>query len=354
MTSSFRQDAPRLALDYGVILEGVRDYIPAGGIVMDADPGVGQFPSVTAPNSGVPFAFTQYVDPAVIKAFITPTRAAEVYGEAKKGDWITDTALFPVVSLTGRVAAYGDSSQDGTADANANWVNRQSFHYQIWTQWGEREIERMGAGKLDWVSQKNLGAASTLNKQQNLVYLFGISGLECYGALNDPRLPAAIQPTAKAGSSGTVTAWTDTSDPVAVYGDIIALFGQLNNQMMGVLTLETPLTLVLPTERQQALLYANSYNTTLRDLISKSLPNLKIETLPEAGIVMSGGTQTVCKMQMFVDTIEGQKSVTTAFTEKLRAHAVERYSSNFRQKKSQGTWGTIWFYPMACATMEGI
>jgi hypothetical protein len=59
-------------------------------------------------------------------------------------------------------------------------------------------------------------------------------------------------------------------------------------------------------------------------------------------------------MQLFVSEVEGQQAVTTAFTEKLRAHAVERYSSSFRQKKSQGTWGTIWFYPQACVTMAGV
>jgi hypothetical protein len=58
--------------------------------------------------------------------------------------------------------------------------------------------------------------------------------------------------------------------------------------------------------------------------------------------------------QLFVEEVDGQESVTTAFTEKMRAHAVERYSTNFRQKKSQGSWGSIWFYPQAVITCVGI
>lgn len=124
--------------------------------------------------------------------------------------------------------------------------------------------------------------------------------------------------------------------------------------MGGNITLESPLTLVIPTERQQCLLYTNQYRTSVRDLLRENLPNLKIETLPEAGSTLSGGFNKITQMQLFLREVDGQETVTTAFTEKLRAHTVERYSSYIRQKKSQGSWGTIWFYPIACVTMTGI
>ena len=347
----FRKDATRLAQDWGVVMPGVRGYYSE----MAADalpPGL----PVTAPNSGIPAIFTTYTDPKIIKAIITPTKSEDIYGSAKKGDWVTDTAQFPMVELSGYTVAYDDYSQAGDTDANANWPQRQSFHYQTWTKWGEREVERMGAAKIDWVNQKNEASISVLNKNQNLINLFGMSGLELYGALNDPNLPAAIAPLPKLTVSGTSggNTWLDTSDPIAVYNDILKAFQKLTVQMGGNLTLETPMTLVIPTERQQCLLYTNQFQVVLSDLLKKNLPNLKIETLPEAGTTLSGGNSSVTMMQLFVDAVDGQETVTTAFTEKLRAHAVERYSSNFRQKKSQGSWGAIWFYPMACVTMAGI
>ena len=353
MTTFFRNDAPALARDWGIHLGGVSRYFSE----LAHDAALPANAAVTMPNSGIPALFTTYTDPVVIRALVTPTRSEAIYGSARKGDWTTDTAQFPVVELSGYAAAYDDYSPAGTVDSNANWVQRQSFYYQTWTRWGEREVERMGAAKIDWVNQKNLASASVLNRNQNQINLFGIAGLELYGALNDPNLPAAITPTPKFAASGTAAAgntWVDTTDPVQVYADILKAFGVLSAQMGGNLTLESPLTLVIPTERQQCLLYTNQFQVALGDLLKKNLPNLTIQTLPEAGVTLGGGQASTTLMQLFVSEVEGQQAVTTAFTEKLRAHAVERYSSSFRQKKSQGTWGTIWFYPQACVTMAGI
>lgn len=352
MKEIFRNDAATLARDWGIHLAGVRGYFSE--MAMDAD--LPPYSPVTAPNSGVPAIFTTYTDPAVIRAVVTPTRSEAVYGVAQKGDWTTDAAQFPVVELAGYATAYDDYSPAGGSDANANWVGRQSFHFQTWTRWGEREVERMGAARIDWVNQKNLASVSVLNRNANAINLFGVAGLELYGALNDPRLPAAITPVAKVSPTGAAagTAWTEVSDPVQVYNDILKAFGVLSTQLGGTLTLETPMTLVIPTERQQCMLYTNQYQVSLADLLRKNLPNLRVETLPEAGVSLSGGASATTLMQLFVNEVEGQKTVTTAFTEKLRAHTVERASSSFRQKKSQGSWGTLWFYPMACVTMAGV
>ena len=332
-----------LRADFGV--HGVVDH----NLALDA--------AVTSPNSGIPAIFSTYTDPKVIKALITPTKSEEIYGQAQKGDWLTDTAQFPFVELSGKTASYDDYSQNGDSDANANWVQRQSYHFQTWTKWGEREAERMGAAKIDWVSQKNEASISVLNKASNRIALFGIEGLQLRGALNDTALPASIQPTPKVSASGAATGandWMSTTDPNQVYNDILKAFQQLSVQMGGNVDLESPLTLVIPTERQQALLYANQYRTTVRDLLRENFPNLEVKTLPEAGSALSGGYNKVTQMQLFLRDVEGQQVVTTAFTEKLRAHTVERYSSYIRQKKSQGSWGTLWFYPVACVTMVGI
>ncbi|QDH14118.1 DUF2184 domain-containing protein [Formicincola oecophyllae] len=314
-------------------------------------------PSIQAPNSGIPALFTTWTDPKVVQAITTPTKSEAIYGTAQKGDWTTDTAQFPFVEFSGNTSSYGDYSQDGTTDPNANWEQRQSYHYQTWTKWGEREVERMGTARLDWVNQKNLASLSVLNKTQNRINLFGVTGMRLFGALNDPDLPAALQPTPKLTASGAAApgnSWADVSDPLQVWADILKMYQALTVQLGGNLDMESPLRLVIPSERQAALLYTNQYNLKLRDIIAQNLPNCEIHTLPEAGAQLSGGLSKITQAQLFVREIEGQETVTTAFTEKLRAHTVERYSSNVRQKKSQGTWGTIWFRPVACTTMAGV
>ena len=59
-------------------------------------------------------------------------------------------------------------------------------------------------------------------------------------------------------------------------------------------------------------------------------------------------------VQLIVDEVEGQKTVTGAYNEKLRQHAIIRDLSSFKQKKSQGTWGAIVKRPNFIAQMLGV
>ncbi|QCE35647.1 DUF2184 domain-containing protein [Acetobacteraceae bacterium] len=338
-------------LKQGWGVEGVFD------IKMASDAAIPGYSSVLNPNSGIPFIFSTWSDPRVIDAIITPTKMEETYGVSQKGDWLTDTAQFPFTELSGRVETYGDYSQGGDASATANWEQRQSYHYQLWTKWGEKEAARMGLAKIDWVNKQNAASISVLNKASNRISGFGIQGLRLYGALNDPDLPPAIQPTPKIDSTGKPAAsngWMSTSDPLQVYADVQKMFQQLTVQLGGNVDMDTPMKLVIPTELQVAMTFTNQFNLKLREVLKENFPNMEIATLPEAGATLSGGISKITQAQLFVKEIDGHEVVTTAFTEKLRAHTVERYSSNIRQKKSQGNWGTIWFYPVACVTMAGI
>ena len=66
---------------------------------------------ITAANAGIPSLFTTYVDPAIIEVLVSPTKAAELYGETKKGTWVSDTAMFIMAERTGEVSSYGDFSR---------------------------------------------------------------------------------------------------------------------------------------------------------------------------------------------------------------------------------------------------
>ena len=300
-------------------------------IAFDAQPGL-----VTAANAGIPSLFTTYVDPNNIEILVSPTKAMEFYGETKKGTWVSDTAMFITIERTGEVSSYGDFSEDGMSNANANFPQRQSYHYQTHTRWGERELARMAEAKIDWASKVNEGSMLALKKYQNYVYLYGITGLQLYGGTNDPALPASLAPT------GT---WFGASGAF-IYADVLRLVQQLVIQGNGLIDAETPMT--MGTSPGNALNFnnTNEYNVNVYTQIKTNFPNLKLVTIPEFAINGGGNAGGTEFVQLYADNIEGQKTVECAFTEKMRAHAIVTKSSSWEQKKSQGAWGAIIYRPI--------
>jgi len=301
-------------------------------VAMDAQPEL-----VTVSNAGIPAFLSNYLDPALIEILVSPMRAAEIAGEMKKGDWVTTVTTFITVESDGQVSAYGDYSNAGNADFNSNFPQRQSFHYQVFTQWGEKELAYMGLAGIDAASRKNVASALVLNKFQNKSYFFGIAGLQNYGLLNDPNLLPSIVPT---------NAWT-TATAEQACNNIVDLYVQLVQQANGLVDNSTRMTLAMSPTRQAALHRINSFGLTVLKMIGETLPNLTIKVAPEYS------TSSGELMQLIVDEMDGQETCTAAFTEKMRAHAIVVGSSNFSQKKSQGTWGTIIFRPVLISSSLG-
>lgn len=311
-----------------------------GGFACDAQPGL-----VTVSNAGIPAFLSTYIDPKLIEVLVSPMKAAEVVGsEVKKGDWTTETAMFPVVESTGETSSYGDYSENGMAGANTNFPQRQSYHYQVMTQWGERELEKAGLARVDWANRLNIASVLTLNKFQNKTYFFGVSGLQNYGLLNDPNLSAPITPTTKVAGG---TSWA-VATANEVNKDVQKLYKQLQLQANGLIQLDTPMTLAMSPNSEVYLTNTTDFNVNVQDILKKNFPNLKVVTAPEYA------TTSGEFMQLIVDTYEGQRTADVAFTEKLRAHPIVIGSSNWKQKKSQGTFGAIIYRPAFIASMLGI
>lgn len=320
--------------------EGIALRMAHDGFACDAQPAL-----VTTSNSGIPAFLSTYIDPKLIDVLVSPMKAAEIVGdEVKKGDWTTETAMFPVVESTGVTSAYGDYSESGNAGVNSNFPQRQSFHYQVMTQWGERELERAGLARIDWANRMNIASALTLNKYQNKTYFFGVSGLQNYGLLNDPSLSAAISPTTKTAGG---TSWTNAT-ALEVLADIQKLYKQLQSQANGLVELDTRMTLAMSPTSEVALTKTTEFNVNVSDILKKNFPNLTVKTAPEYT------TDSGELVQLIVDEVEGQRTASCGFTEKMRAHPIVVQSSSFKQKKSQGTWGTVIFRPFLIAQMLGV
>lgn len=330
MNQTFNQ----LERDAGIVFMGggkkLMDDKIAAALAMDAQPGL-----TTVGNSGIPAWMLNYVDPQLIEIILQPTKAAEVFGEMKKGDWTTETATFMTVEPTGEVSSYGDYNNNGVSGVNVNFPQRQSYHYQIFTRWGEREVARAGEAKIDYVARVNEASVNALNRFQNKTYLFGVKGLQNYGVLNDPSLPA---------STAAAKTWANSTGE-EVYESIRKLFQTLLKQTGGKIDMNTPLLLVCSPTASVDLTKTNQYNVNVIDQLKKNFPNLRVETIPEYSAT-SGET-----VQLIVEELDGQRTLDCAFTEKMRAHNMVLEASSIKQKKSQGTWGAIIYRPFCIATM---
>lgn len=290
-------------------------------------------PLLTTPNAGILSLFTTYVDPRVIEVLVEPMKAAQIFGETKKGSWVDSTLQFPIAESTGETSSYDDFSENGMSGTNVNWEARQPYYYQTIIELGEWEVERAGAAKLDWVARKQISAALTLNKFQNKSYFFGIDGLANWGILNDPSLLAAVP----------FTTW-DTKDGQGVYDDLRKLYEQLITQTQGLVDRNERMTLLMSPQLETNLTKTNIYNVNVSDQLKKNFPNMRVETAPE----MSTAAGEAIKL--IVDSYEGVDTVEPTFTEKMRVHPMVLGLSSWRQKRSQGTVGTIIYRPMMIAS----
>jgi hypothetical protein len=283
-----------------------------------------------------------YADPELVRIITTPSVIADILGEGKKGDWVTKTATFPVIESTGEVSSYGDRNNNGVVNANVNFEPRQSYTFQGFVQWGDMELEEMGMAKIDWAAEKNVSLALVFEKTMNYAFAFGVTGLENYGLLNDPALPAALTP---------ITAVWASCTGIQIWADIQDLYKQLVRQTGGNVTMQDELILALDPMTESYLLTptTNVYgNATVKDLLKESFPRLTVKTAMEYA-TLSGNL-----VQLIAPRLKGQRTGMSAFTEKMRAHAIVRDTSTTYQKKSAGVWGTIIKQPIAIASKLGV
>jgi len=349
----------RLAMDFGIVFEegGLeylrpewrRDYAFACDAArrefgFDAAPA--QPLSVTTSNAGIPWFLANIIDPKQIEVLVAPMKAAEILREEKKGDWTTMSVQFPLIENTGEVSTYGDYNNNGEANVQVNFVTRQSYYYQCITEWGERELAQAGLAKIDIAAKKNIASALVMNKFQNKTYFYGLQGLQNYGLLNDPSLPTAITPLIK--SEGVNYYGWALASANEVYADVEALFQQLVLQTGGIVNMETEMILAMAPVSEVALTKTTQFNVNVADMLKKNFPKLRVITALEYATTSGNLVQLIAK------ELETQEVAFCSFNEKMRAHAVVRDTSSFKQKKSGGTWGTILEQPTGVAQMLGV
>lgn len=345
-------------MDGATFSNGAIVVAPGGGrpmtLAMDA-----QAPLTTTPNNSIPGFMTYAIYPEILNILYSPLEFANIAGDERKvGDWTTTTEFFPIVERGGEVSSYDDYGNSGMATMNADWPQRQSYHFQGIMELGEREEAMAARGNINIAATKRESLTWNLAQFLNGTYAFGVAGLQNYGFLNDPALPAAIQPGPKAYNSQAHGPWITngvvTATQNEIFTDVQSLYSQLVSQAAGNVQLKynaaTPMVLAMSPASQVALTQPNApYNSTSAwDLIKGAFPNIELETAVQYALAAGNAVQLVAKR------VQNQNSTFVAFTEKMRAHMIVRELSAWKQKYSSGTWGAINRQPFAFAEMIGV
>ena len=300
---------------------------------------------ITTPNTTVPAELLAYIDQMVIEILTAPRRAREIFGEEKKGDWTTPYRKWRVDEMTGKTEPYSDYANGTTSGVNSEWQTRVQYVFQTSITYGDFEVDMSSTAKVNLAASKQRAAANVIDIDQNRFYLLGVAGKEIYGILNDPNLPAAI--TAGATGTGGSTKWADKTT-VQIYNDVLALFAQLSEQSSGLIDKDTPLKLCLSPELAVRLGAATDFNVSVLDMLKRYFTRIDIVTVPELHSMTAGET-----MFLIAPEVNGQRSGTLAFGEKMRAGRVVPDLSSFRQKFVGTTYGGIVLMPFAFAQMTG-
>lgn len=300
---------------------------------------------VTAANSGVPVEFTSYIDPMVIPILTATRGAREIFGEAKKGDWTTSYARFQTSEITGEVEAYTDYGQGGASEVNPTFPVRTQYIYQTNIRYGDREVDVASRARLQLAADKQRAAATVIDIASNKFALYGVAGLEIYGLLNDPNLPAVVSPLPNAANK---TLW-DGKSTKEIYDDVLYLFSKMADRGAGHIDANTELVLATSPATQVQLGRATDFNISARQMLETYFPKIRFVALPELATADGGAS-----ILLVAPTIEGLPTAQIGFSEKFRAMRLIPESSSFHQKFVGSSYGTIIYRPFAIGKMTGV
>lgn len=298
--------------------------------------------AITAANSGVPAIYTTFIDPMIVEILTAPINARKIFGEVKKGDWTTHSAMFRTVEAMGETTVYSDYGNGAMADVNITWPQRDNFIGQTHITYGQREMAVTGKAAIQLASEKQKSAALTIDKAMNKINLYGVEGKNIYGLLNDPNIPDALTPA----SIGGVTLWKNKTTQ-QVYEDILTMAAKLFEKSQGLLDESSPLVLAIPPELNVVLGKATDFNINVKKMLNDYFSSIEFVTLPE----LKG--ESMNTVILTAKEIEGQPVAQFGFSEKMRAFPLIPSTSSFTQKFCYGSYGCIIFRPFAICMMEG-
>lgn len=309
-------------------------------------------------NVGFPVQYFNLIDPQIIETLYTPLNATKLLPEKKEGDFTLDYITLTVSEIAGDVTAYSDFTGNFQAGTNFTYPSRQTFRYQVGYMYGNLEVERAAAAKIQLVSQRQNAATTIMARAANKFYLYGVQGMNIYGILNAPELDAPIEPeevTSLADGSTKLTTWAEKMTdiqgaPTHIYNDVIALYGEIATKTQGAVDIQgASFTLAYPPCLHKCLAATNNFKVSVSELLQGVMPGLKFVQVPELAAEEGNQIMLIC------DNAPGYGSPGYCiFTEKLRMSPVIADVNSYKQNMAGGTAGAIITRPMLIASMSGV
>lgn len=304
----------------------------------------------TQPNVGAPAALYTYIDPRIIEVLFGVTNATKFFPKSLVGSWTQDYADFAVEEVVGKVSPYNDFANGTTSDVNYNYPVRQNFRYQTTIKYGELETAKLAEAKINLPARKQNAAAQIIARAENKFQLYGVSGMEIYGMLNDPNIPETITPISV--NSNSTWAAKIAADPnnaaTLVFNDVNKLWQELTANNGGHLDVNAPIVLGISNKMIGYLTQPNQYGKTAKVMLQENYPNIEFVQLPELS------TDTGEMLYMTVRELYGDETGWSAFSMAFQLGRLVAHESSFTQKASAGTWGCVIRRPSLVATMTGI
>lgn len=323
----------------GIELHGFKGFLDAArGVFLDADSGVPT--AITNGNVGTPVELLTFFDPEAVKVLTAPRNATAMFDEVIKGDWATERRKYRLEEIVGNVAPYGDFSENGVSDINTEYVPNDFFRFQTVPKWGDLETARTAVAKVALVAAKQRSAATIINIMANRIYMYGIAGLDCYGIINHPLLPANLTPTTGAGGTG----W-DVKSANEIFADVVLLVTNLIDKSQSLIDANSSLKLSLSTALQGYLNTTNQYGVSVLDMIKKNYANLVIIGIPEFA------TAAGDLVYVYATEVVGQRTGECVANQKLRTFQVIPEVSSYKQKWASGIGGFSLYMPFAVSRM---
>lgn len=324
-------------LNAGISLHNFKGMIKDGA-VMDADTGAAT--NITNANIGIPAEILTYISEKPIKILTAPRNATKLFNEVIQGDWTTERLKYRLAEEIGNVASYGDFSELGTSDLNNEWIPTDVYRFQTMIKYGDLEVARNAQAKIALVEGKQTSAVNTLAIYGNRYYMYGVNGLNIYGIVNHPLLPAALTPATVGGQ----TSWS-AKGADAIYSDIVSIVSNLIDNSQSLIVATDKMKMAVSTGLLGYLNKTNTYGKSVYDLIKANYPAMEIIPVPE--FAQEAGDYVA----IYPEEVLGQPVGECVSPMKLRSFQLIPEASSFKQKYASATCGFRFYMPFAYSRM---
>lgn len=328
-----------LCKEYGIDLAGYQmvGTREEGAMALDAA-------LVTTPNTAIPAEILTFFDNRAIEVLTAKRAATQIFDEVKSGSRADAMRKFRVVEHTGFTQPYSDYSDNGKSDVNYNFPVRENYLFETVIKYGEQEEAESARARINLVADKQLAASHNIAVDTNRFYMNGVAGLQNFGILNQPNLPAAIVAGTKTAGGTTWAVATGTE----IYDDIVAMMSDIASRSEGLVDQSTRYKLIVGASSNAQLNKLNAMGTEpVLALIKRNFPNLEVVVAPEYD-------DTTKKIQLIAVNVDGTPTGECAYSEKLVAGRVVAGLSHFAQKFMAGVYGAVIYRPVFVSTMTGI